>query len=445
MLTKRIFLIISLIILNTLVYLNGQNIVIKYVGNSENSINLTCLYSELGNNISTLTKTNRILTIKSNKPQCINCVDRFRNSFIYAEPNETIYLDINKRGLIIYSCAKSPCRKFESMFINDCIEKYGPSEAIFIKKIRALQQTGKSKQSIELDENYTGEKKLLDEYYAKKMVSRQFYDYIKHLYWSLSVENKMNNPTEQNAGLNELKKSFPNADNLINVIEYRRCLLMYSQLVMKNSKIKTSLYNSLQFVSTHFPNQTIIDYLTFSNIKFYLLYSKQKIDSKSLSLFYNLCKNKEFLDEIKTDFDQSTKSVFLKKIIEKSACKFAIIDFWASWCKPCLEELPYSAKRIKEYPQVKYIFISIDKSKAAWLNEMKKRPELFNSTNSFLINEIYDDDLMSKLKITTIPRYVLLNQNGEVVNLNFPRSSDPNFKTVIDEILKKHQIYSHIN
>ena len=76
---------------------------------------------------------------------------------------------------------------------------------------------------------------------------------------------------------------------------------------------------------------------------------------------------------------------------------------------------------------------------------MKKRPELFNSTNSFLINEIYDDDLMSKLKITTIPRYVLLNQNGEVVNLNFPRSSDPNFKTVIDEILKKHQIYSHIN
>jgi len=153
-------------------------------------------------------------------------------------------------------------------------------------------------------------------------------------------------------------------------------------------------------------------------------------------LFYSLCRNKQFVDEIRTDFSQKTNSIFLKNVIRKSGCKFAIIDFWAPWCKPCLEEFPYTKKRIKEYPQLKYIFVSTDKSKSAWLSEMKTKADIFNSTNSFLLSEINDEDLLKKLKITTIPRFVLLNQKGEIVNSDLPRPSDPNFKAIIDNVLK---------
>jgi len=437
MLLKKTICLTSIFLLNVFQYSYGQNIIIKYVGNSDNSINLTYKYTELGNSFTTLNRNNRILSIKSNDPQGFKCNDISRYTFIYAEPNETIDLNLNEKGLIVYSCSKSPYRKLESQFINDCYEKYGPTEAIFIKKIRDLQKIKKKIQSAYFDENYKGENLLLEKYYAEKKISKQFYKHFKSILWSLSQMNRLNNPREQNAGFADLEKSFPTAKNLMNVCEYRRCLLMYSYLKMKHSKIKIDLYNSLQFISTHFSNRIIIDYLSYYQLNFYLLNSKRKVDKKSLNLFYTLCNNKQFSDEIKTDFNQSIHSVFLKKLIEKSGYKLILIDFWASWCKPCLEEIPYSKKRIKEYPQVKYLFISIDKSKSAWLNETQKRTELFNSSNSYLINEIEDMELLNKLKITTIPRFVLLNQKGEIINSNFPRPSDPNFKLFIDEILDK--------
>ena len=113
------------------------------------------------------------------------------------------------------------------------------------------------------------------------------------------------------------------------------------------------------------------------------------------------------------------------------------IDFWASLCKPCLEELTYVKKIINEYPQIKYIFVSIDKSKSDWLSATKKRTDIFNSTNSFILNEINDKDILSNLKITTIPRFILLDENGQIIDANLLRPSDPNFKSVIGKYIKK--------
>ncbi len=425
--------IFLLSIIHCLLY--GQNIVIKYVGNSNTSINLTYLYRELGNSTATLNRSNRMLTIKSNKPEFINCNDIMRSTIIYAEPNEIIDIDINDKGLLIYKCNKSPIRKFESEFINDCYEKYGPIDEVFVKKI-LLMSKNKNKQ-VNIDENYENENTLLDKYFEEKKTSIQFHDYFKSVFWSLSLINKMNNPKEQNTAFNDLKTSFPKANRLINVTEYRRALICYTLLSMKNLKTKPTVNNFLQFTSTHFPNQIIIDYLSYYKIKFSLLQSKPRIDNISLNMFYNICKNKQFTSEIKTDFNKKTSSVFLKKLIEKSGCKLAVIDFWASWCKPCLEEIPYSLSRIKEYPQIKYIFISIDKSKSDWINETKKRTDVFNSSNSFMISEIKDENLLKSWNVTIIPRFILLNKKGEIINLNFPRPSDPNFKTIIDEILSK--------
>jgi len=41
--------------------------------------------------------------------------------------------------------------------------------------------------------------------------------------------------------------------------------------------------------------------------------------------------------------------------------KIRIVNFWASWCAPCVKELPYFKKIADNYaPQVEVIFISLD-------------------------------------------------------------------------------------
>ncbi len=50
----------------------------------------------------------------------------------------------------------------------------------------------------------------------------------------------------------------------------------------------------------------------------------------------------------------------LEKIIEPEAGKLKVINFWATWCKPCIKELPYFVEAQKEFTEVEFIYISLD-------------------------------------------------------------------------------------
>lgn len=55
----------------------------------------------------------------------------------------------------------------------------------------------------------------------------------------------------------------------------------------------------------------------------------------------------------------------LQKIIKKNNDTTYVVNFWATWCKPCIEELPYFLQLENElfnFP-VQFIFVSLDDSK----------------------------------------------------------------------------------
>ena len=43
-----------------------------------------------------------------------------------------------------------------------------------------------------------------------------------------------------------------------------------------------------------------------------------------------------------------------------------LIDVWASWCKDCIKSLPKLKELQSSYPNLDYIFLSLDKSQKAW-------------------------------------------------------------------------------
>lgn len=44
----------------------------------------------------------------------------------------------------------------------------------------------------------------------------------------------------------------------------------------------------------------------------------------------------------------------------KSAQKPMVINFWATFCRPCIEELPYFLEAQQQYPQVELVMVSLD-------------------------------------------------------------------------------------
>jgi len=116
--------------------------------------------------------------------------------------------------------------------------------------------------------------------------------------------------------------------------------------------------------------------------------------------------------------------------------KRLFIDLWATWCAPCKMEFKYyddSFYDFMENHKVNLLYISIDKAehKGRWEKEVRaiglKGCHLIagNSLKSSINDVIYESGTIS------IPRYILVDENGKIVSTDFKRPSDPLFKSEI--------------
>lgn len=130
-----------------------------------------------------------------------------------------------------------------------------------------------------------------------------------------------------------------------------------------------------------------------------------------------------FVDGVTTQDMQTVMSKYKGKIV--------LLDFWASWCSPCREEMPKLEilKRSYKGKNIVFITISKDASIANWITANKE--ESLGNDNSFLLLNAEQSPLVKQYKINTIPRYILIGKDGKVINDDAPRPSDPKLKNLL--------------
>lgn len=112
--------------------------------------------------------------------------------------------------------------------------------------------------------------------------------------------------------------------------------------------------------------------------------------------------------------------------------KYVLINFWASWCVPCVKELPAIKKMSDQYSdKLEIITNTSDEDSSAFLNAIKS----YGMTN--WINVYRDFDFTKKFGgVSAIPQLFLIDPDGKIIyNRNF-KESDYEKLTRLNQILK---------
>jgi len=109
--------------------------------------------------------------------------------------------------------------------------------------------------------------------------------------------------------------------------------------------------------------------------------------------------------------------------------KVVVIDFWATWCQPCIASIPFYIKMYDKYSDDGLTIIGINVNETSdEINSFASRIGL-NYTVAF-----FNDDLNSIYKVTGIPTIFIFDKNGDKV-ANFVGYS-PESEAKIEDILK---------
>lgn len=244
--------------------------------------------------------------------------------------------------------------------------------------------------------------------------------------------------------------SFNNPEDYRYTVDYKNLLARNIGREAQILREQDSLgFNESFFeVTKNIENDSIRNMFLFDNMR-YMILSSTDID-KTFKSFKEISTDKNHLKDITEIYDNlkrvSKGNVSPKFINYKNHSgsetslddlkgNYVFIDIWATWCAPCKAEIPYLKKLEKKYhnKNIEFVSISVDKQKD--YDKWKKMVTDMNLTGIQLFaDKSFESDFIKGYSIRSIPRFILIDPNGVIIDGNAPRPSNSSLVELFEEL-----------
>ena len=108
------------------------------------------------------------------------------------------------------------------------------------------------------------------------------------------------------------------------------------------------------------------------------------------------------------------ETLSLKSVVENGKNKYVLLDFWASWCRPCMGEMPYLLKAYGDYHEKGFEIygVSLDENEQAWKGCIEGNGMSWINVSTCTG---WDIDAVREYAVNSIPANFLINSEGEII------------------------------
>lgn len=222
--------------------------------------------------------------------------------------------------------------------------------------------------------------------------------------------------------------------------EFRSFAVEAAHALDAQNRSETSLYPKtvaqMKYIADCFKNEkvrgTLLHYLAASYIDNFGIDNIQELEN----IYRTYVKDEALINEFQAKYDKWDMSTPGKPspalnavdvegqtwTLEDFRGKYVYIDMWATWCAPCRREIPYLKELEEKFKDAEIVFLglSIDGDKSKW--------EEMIASGSLTGVQLYlgpRSEFQQAYKIEGIPRFILLDKEGVIINNDMTRPSAP--------------------
>jgi len=120
-----------------------------------------------------------------------------------------------------------------------------------------------------------------------------------------------------------------------------------------------------------------------------------------------------FSKEALTDvfLTENDTEITFSEILETHKGETVFIDVWATWCKDCIKGMPKLKMLQSEFPDVRFVYLSLDKTISSWKKGIDKY-EL--GGEHYYISSGWKGPFGNGIDLDWIPRYMVVNPQGQI-------------------------------
>ncbi len=110
--------------------------------------------------------------------------------------------------------------------------------------------------------------------------------------------------------------------------------------------------------------------------------------------------------------------------------KVVYLDFWASWCGPCMREVPYAKElkyRLGDKEDIVFLYVSVDEDENAWRNAVENN----EIEGVHLFAGGWENPASKAYNVSGVPTFYVIGKDGKIFDNNPPRPSNEN----VDDVL----------